>query len=189
MTKGVLFHLAGQCSCTQVCGCNGCCAWLWLWTGWSPSIFSWYGTNMKKHLVGNEYRTDDEICSWGLFLGSGWELLVSQEFKYYNTDGRSVWTTGETMLKNKPHLIKFDQCIIISIWTFQPTLVSVFSLGVMPSNFSGHPSPPLPNPAGTNTACHQMMSSAFSTNEAERLFLPHTGHSDSRLHTVRTMIL
>ena len=32
----------GQCSYTQVCGCNGCCVWLWLWTGLSPSIFSWF---------------------------------------------------------------------------------------------------------------------------------------------------
>ena len=34
------------------------------------------------------------ISSWGLFRGS----------KRCNNDGRSVWTTGETMLKNKPHL-------------------------------------------------------------------------------------
>ena len=34
----------GQCSCTQVCSCNHCCEWLWLWIGWSPSIFSWFGT-------------------------------------------------------------------------------------------------------------------------------------------------
>ena len=30
---------------------------------------------------------------------------------------------GETMLQNKPHLVKFDQCIIVCLWTFQPTLV------------------------------------------------------------------
>ena len=29
---------------TQIFGCNGCCAWLWLWTGWLPSIFPWLGT-------------------------------------------------------------------------------------------------------------------------------------------------
>ena len=41
---------------SQVCGSNGCCARLWLWTGWSPSIFSWFGTiwlffvpHMKKN--------------------------------------------------------------------------------------------------------------------------------------------
>ena len=46
----------GQCSSTKICGCNGCCAWLWLWTGWSPSIFSWFSTiyflfpKMKKKI-------------------------------------------------------------------------------------------------------------------------------------------
>ena len=34
----------GQCSYTQFCGCNGCCAWLWLSTSWSASIFSRFGT-------------------------------------------------------------------------------------------------------------------------------------------------
>ena len=49
---------------------------------------------------------------------------IPQESKCCNTDGRSVWwTTGETMLKNKPHLVKFDHCIIVSLWTFQPNLI------------------------------------------------------------------
>ena len=85
-----------------------------------------------------------------------------------------------------------DHCIIISLWTFQPTLVSVRSLGLCPPtprDTPPPPPPPLPNPAGTNTARHQMMSSAISTNEAERWFLPHTGHSDYRLHTIRPMVL
>ena len=30
-------------------------------------------------------------------------------------DGRSVWTAGETMLKNKPHLVKFNHCIIVNL--------------------------------------------------------------------------
>ena len=48
---------------------------------------------------------------------------ILQESKRCNTDGRSVWTAGETMLKNNPHLVKLDHCIIVSLWTFQPTLV------------------------------------------------------------------
>ena len=27
------------------------------------------------------------------------------------------------MLKNKPHLVKFNHCIVVSLWTFQPTFV------------------------------------------------------------------
>ena len=53
----------GQCSCTKVCGCNGCYAWL-VWTGWSPSIFSWFGTiwlfsvpqHEKNTWLGNRIR-------------------------------------------------------------------------------------------------------------------------------------
>ena len=84
LTKEVLFH-QGQCSCTQVCGCNGCCAWLWLWTGWSPSIL-WFGPiwlfsvpqHEKKKTLGWEAVSDrwwGHICRWILFWGSGWELL------------------------------------------------------------------------------------------------------------------
>ena len=42
--------------------------------------------------------------------------------KCCNTDEKSWWTTGETILKNKLHLVKFDHCII-----------------VQPMNFSAHP--------------------------------------------------
>ena len=57
LTKGVLFH-QDNASCTQVCGCNDCCAWMWLSTGWSASIFLFSDLapsdyflfpNMKKH--------------------------------------------------------------------------------------------------------------------------------------------
>ena len=49
----------------------------------------------------------------------GMRASIPRESKHCNTDGRSVWTTGETLWKNK-----FDHCIIVSLWTFQPTLVS-----------------------------------------------------------------
>ena len=73
----------GQCSCTQVCGWNSCCAWLWLWTGWSPSIFSIFGTIWLFSVPQREKTLDQEavsdrwwghICSWGLVWESGWEL-------------------------------------------------------------------------------------------------------------------
>ena len=66
----------GRCSCTHVCCWNGWCAWLWFWTGWWPSIFSWFDTiyllsvpKHEKHLAGKQYWTDDKviICSCGLF--------------------------------------------------------------------------------------------------------------------------
>ena len=33
-----------------------------------------------------------------------------------------VWNAGETLLKNKPHLVTFDHYIIVSLQTFQSTL-------------------------------------------------------------------
>ena len=43
-----------------------------------------------------------------------------QGSEHCNTDGRNVWTAGESMLKNKPHLVKFNNCIIVSLWTVHP---------------------------------------------------------------------
>ena len=42
---------------------------------------------------------------------------IPQESVCCNTDGKSVWTAGETVLKNKPYmyLVKFDHCIIASV--------------------------------------------------------------------------
>ena len=48
-----------------------------------------------------------------------------RESKRCNTNGRSMWTAGETIWKDKPHLVKFEHCIIVSLWTFQPTLLHV----------------------------------------------------------------
>ena len=51
------------------------------------------------------------ICSWRLFRGSGWELLY-QGNQHCNTDGRSVWTEGETMLKSKRHNSRYRKYAI-----------------------------------------------------------------------------
>ena len=44
-------------------------------------------------------------------------VSIPRDSNHCNTDGRSVWTAGETMLKNEPHLVQFDHCIIVSIYT------------------------------------------------------------------------
>lgn len=122
----------GQCSCTQVCVCNGCCAWPWLWTSWSFSIFSWFGTfwlfSVSQHEKNNYWLgstfglSDDEVISLlRTFLNIFMTASIPQESKRRNTDGRNVWTKGETIFKNKPNLFKFSHCIMISLWTFQPT--------------------------------------------------------------------
>ena len=105
----------------------------WLW---SPSIFPWFGTiwlfsvpqheNKNKNTwlensIGPMMRSYLQLRTFSRIRMKG--ASVPWESKHCNTDGRSVWTAGETKLKTKPHLIKFDHCIIVGLWTFQPTLV------------------------------------------------------------------
>ena len=68
-------------------------AWLWLWTGWLPSIFSWFGTtwlfsvpNMKqKHLAGKQYRTDDEV------IHAVEDFFEDQDESFYTTALQHRW--------------------------------------------------------------------------------------------------
>ena len=79
-----------------------------------------------KLVVHPPYSPDLAPSDYFLFpTGSGWELLYHRNptSKHCSTDGRSMWTAG--LLENKPHLVKFDHCIIVSLWTFQPTLVDL----------------------------------------------------------------
>ena len=43
--------------------------------------------------------------------------------KHYNTNGRRVWTTRGIMLKNKLYFVRFNESILVGVWTFRPTLV------------------------------------------------------------------
>ncbi|XP_052828224.1 histone-lysine N-methyltransferase SETMAR-like [Octopus bimaculoides] len=54
--------------------------------------------NMKRHLTGKQYRTDDEVISAveDVFEGQD-ENFYTTKSKRCNTDGRSVWTVGETI--------------------------------------------------------------------------------------------
>ena len=82
-----------QCSCTQFCGCNGCCAWLWLWTGlltwlqltifWSPAWIN----ERKKHLAGKQCRTDNDVMS------------AVEDF--FEAQDESFYTTGIQALQHR----------------------------------------------------------------------------------------
>ena len=64
-----------------------------------------------------------------------------------------MWTARGTMLRNKLHLVTFHECILVSLWSFQPTLGSehvkliAFSFTFQPSlsfwmaDFSSHRQP------------------------------------------------
>ena len=63
----------GQCFCTQVCGCNGCCACMTVALTWLITLhilLIWQHLTMfcsptwkKKHLAGKQYHTNDEVIS------------------------------------------------------------------------------------------------------------------------------
>ena len=70
------------------------------------------------------------------------------ESKHCNTDGRTAWTA---MLKTEPHLFTFHERILVSLWTFQSTILVCFPLTISMwlTNHFQH-------------SCHEMKNSAHS---------------------------
>ena len=64
------------------------------------------------------------ICSGDLLGGSGWELLYHGNPSAATPMEELCGPQGSLCWKNYPHLVKFDHCIIVSLWAFQPTLIS-----------------------------------------------------------------
>ena len=62
-----------------------------------------------------------------------WCLLLSTRSKHCNIDGRAVWSARKTILKNKPHLVTFDESILVRLWTFQAILVNLRGIQLMDS--------------------------------------------------------
>ena len=50
-------------------------------------------------------------------------IFLPMVSKHCNTDGRSMWIARWTMLKNELQLVIFHKRILISLWTFQMTVV------------------------------------------------------------------
>ena len=82
----------------------------------------------KTHLAGKQYvgsrmKSYQELRS---FSRIKMRASIQREAKQCNADGRSVWTAKDTMLKNKPHLVRFNHCSIqiVSIQTFLPNLAA-----------------------------------------------------------------
>ena len=57
------------------------------------------------------------ICCWCFCL---------IEPKHCTTERRSVWTAMGTKVQNKFHLVTFHESILVSLWTFQPTLIDIY---------------------------------------------------------------
>ena len=81
-----------------------------------------------------------EKLIWWHHTCSGWYFLP-MESKHCNPDGWNVWTSKETMLKNKPLLVTLHKSIFVSLWTFQLTFVYLFTnskFGTRPQLWSIH---------------------------------------------------
>ena len=90
-----------------------------------PPSQIWHHLTVFCSLAGKQYQTNEVISAVEDFSRIRMRASIPQESKRCNTDG-SVWTSGETMLKIKPHSVIFNHCIIVSLWTFQPSLYSLW---------------------------------------------------------------
>lgn len=89
------------------------------WTSWSPSLFPCFGPiwlsavpkhEKKTHLDRNQYCSDDES-----FSISGIQTLQHWWEQWVDRKGDCV--------EDKPHLVTFQDSILVSLWTFQLTLM------------------------------------------------------------------
>ena len=53
------------------------------------------------------------------------KYFLPMETKHCNTNRSIVWTARETMLKNKPHLVTFDESILVSLRIFQAIIIYI----------------------------------------------------------------
>ena len=117
------------------------CAWRWLWTDWSPSIFSWIGT-IRLFLFFNMKKT---ITTWlrssiGLIMRSYLQLRtllrirmrasVPQDSKHCNTAcwKKCVNCRGDYVEKLTKFGQMVDHCIIVGLWTFQPNFIHTWMM-------------------------------------------------------------
>ena len=59
--------------------------------------------NLRKHLAGKRYKSDDDVISAveDFFESQEENFYVTGKLLCHSTDGRSVWTAEEIMLRNK----------------------------------------------------------------------------------------
>ena len=122
----------GQCSCTPFCGCNGCCVWLWLWTGWSLSIFSWFGTIWLCSVL--QHETKKSLSWWNRtpFVRFPGHSQNVSSFRSPELLIQCVFICRKETMQLVSGKVEFNACqvsllwhnsFLVSLWTFQPTLV------------------------------------------------------------------
>ena len=90
------------------------CIYQFVYLTFYQSIYSDGLKNLQAEMLIWWYH----ICFWWVFLPMG--------SKHGNFDRSSAWIARETMLKNNPYLVKLHQSILVDLWTFQSTLLSIY---------------------------------------------------------------
>ena len=73
--------------------------------------------NLKKHFAGKLYKSDDDVISAveDFFLRVRRRTSMPLGSEHCSTDGKSVWTAEEIMLKNEPTLVNFKYFVLVRL--------------------------------------------------------------------------
>ena len=89
----------------------------------APSVY-FLLPNMKKHLVGRHYWSDEEtIPVWKSFPRTIMRTSIPQGSKNSSIAGGKIWTESETVLKNKSVIALANKRIVVGLRPFPPSLV------------------------------------------------------------------
>ena len=89
-----------------------------LFPTWKQQTNTWLGSSIRLMM-----RSDQQFRT---FPRIRMRASIPRESKHCNTDGRNVWMQGRLCWKiNHICCGQFNHCIIVSLWTFQPTYVQV----------------------------------------------------------------
>ena len=84
-------------------------------------------STMKKKTLGwealKQYQTYNEVISGAEYFFEEKKKTIQALQHWWKKCVDPSLTSGETMLKNKPHLVKFDHRMIVSLRTLEPTVV------------------------------------------------------------------
>lgn len=113
---------SGQCFSTQVLGFNGCCAWLWIWNGWSsspPDLITICSPTWKNTWLGTSITV----------MMTSYLLLMTFLINRMNS---LLWKSDVSYLEKKTMQKSWNQCM-------QDFTAPAPLPHSQPKNFSAHP--------------------------------------------------
>ena len=89
---------------------------------------------MNKNLLRNNTKNINiktrkwDESSFDDFISAVNDFFLLMGFKYNSINGRSVWITRETMLKNKPHLFTFSWEYLVQSMNFSADPHTIYAI-------------------------------------------------------------